>query len=327
MSSSDKSMKALRAARIAGGSVVAKKPTPWGLIAAIAAVVVFAGTVFGFAYTQFSDKASAKAALSAFLPSEGNQDPSTKLAGVTVKTYTGGRHVKPNERVAYDQSPPFGGPHDGFWAACNGIVYEKAVRNENMVHALEHGAVWIAYNPDKVKGNDLEALEEKVKGEEYMLMSPYPNLDRPVSLQSWGHQLKLDSATDPRVDQFISALRANRWKVPEPGGRCDALGKGAFNPDDPPAFVGDKPGKDAIPMDGGVDISAKSTTPSSSSAKPSSSSSAVPAAPNNGNQPQRPAPRPQPQNPPPAQEPAPQPPPAPAPEPKPTCIPFITCKH
>ena len=63
-----------------------------------------------------------------------------------------------------------------------------------MVHALEHGAVWIAYNPDKIKGEALDTLKAKVEGQPYMLMSPYPGLDKPISLQSWGHQLKLTKA-------------------------------------------------------------------------------------------------------------------------------------
>jgi hypothetical protein len=40
-----------------------------------------------------------------------------------------------------------------------------------------------------------------------MLMSPYENLDRPISIQAWRFQLKVDSATDPRIDQFIKVTR------------------------------------------------------------------------------------------------------------------------
>jgi hypothetical protein len=39
------------------------------------------------------------------------------------------------------------------------------------------------------------------------MMSPYPGLDKPVSLQAWGFQLKLDKADDPRVDDFINGFR------------------------------------------------------------------------------------------------------------------------
>ena len=34
-------------------------------------------------------------------------------------------------------------------------------------------------------------LTGKVQNQPYMVMSPYPGLDQPISLQSWGHQLKL----------------------------------------------------------------------------------------------------------------------------------------
>ena len=66
-------------------------------------------------------------------------------------------------QVAYTHSPPFGGAHDYSWAACNGVVYPEPVRSENMVHSLEHGAVWIAYNPDQVTGDALDTLRGKVE--------------------------------------------------------------------------------------------------------------------------------------------------------------------
>jgi hypothetical protein len=67
-------------------------------------------------------------------------------------------------------------------------------------------------------------------------MSPYPNLNSPISLQSWGHQLKLAEATDPRIDEFIQALRRNQYTHPEVGASCDALGPGYFDVNDPPPF-------------------------------------------------------------------------------------------
>jgi len=43
----------------------------------------------------------------------------------------------------YDRNPPAGGAHNDVWLNCG--VYGRPVRNENAVHALEHGAVWITY--------------------------------------------------------------------------------------------------------------------------------------------------------------------------------------
>ena len=48
-----------------------------------------------------------------------------------------------------------------------------------------------------------------VSGQDRMFMSPYPGLKTNISLQSWGYQLFLDSPTDPRLQQFINALRYN----------------------------------------------------------------------------------------------------------------------
>ena len=80
------------------------------------------------------------------VPSASDPDPSMRIDGVVRHFYRGG-HVGPGKRVAYRYSPPIGGRHDAVWATCTGVVYPRALRNENAVHALEHGAVWITYRP------------------------------------------------------------------------------------------------------------------------------------------------------------------------------------
>ena len=233
-------------------SVAARKETPWVTIVAVVAILALAGSVFAYYWVQSSGQRAQDAReeqAQAFAPSKSNPDPSKDIRGVVTKKYEGGAHIRPDQRVDYHKLPPFGGPHDGFWAACTGTVYEQPVRNENMVHSLEHGTVWIAYNPKQVKGEALETLTTRVKGEPYMMMSPYPGLDAPVSLQSWGHQLKVKSASDPRIDQFIAALKRNPNTYPEIGASCQALGPGRFDPNNPPPFNPAPPGQDAVPMD------------------------------------------------------------------------------
>jgi hypothetical protein len=251
---SGKKNKAMRRAR---GSVVQQRSIPWLAISGVTVVLLVAGVVFGYAYNRWSDKqsireaqAAAEQATAAFKPSPQNPDPSKNIPGVKILNYAGQQHVTPQQRVAYDQSPPFGGPHDGVWADCTGVAYSKAVRSENIVHSLEHGAVWIAYNPDKLDPNAVNQLKTRVEGKPYTLMSPYPGLDSPVSLQSWGHQLKVDKADDPRIDQFITALRENSNNVyPEVGGSCQGY-PGAFDAQSPPPFDASPPPPDAVQMDG-----------------------------------------------------------------------------
>lgn len=121
--------------------------------------------------------------------------------------------------VTYEVLPPIGGPHHPAWQDCNGEVYAEPVVNEHAVHSLEHGAVWITYRPD-LPADQVGALADRVSGTEKLFMSPYPDLDAPISLQAWGYQLKVDDAGDDRIDEFIRALRVNA-SMEGPTVRCD----------------------------------------------------------------------------------------------------------
>jgi hypothetical protein len=119
--------------------------------------------------------------------------------------------------IQYDIAPPVAGKHNGAWQRCMGNVYDAPIASEHAVHSLEHGAVWVTYRPD-LPQDQVAALASKVTGQEYMLMSPYEGLDVPVSLQAWGYQLKVDNASDSRIDEFIKAMRINASI--EPGATC-----------------------------------------------------------------------------------------------------------
>ena len=211
-------------------AAVNQRQIPWLMIIGVVLVVALAAVFIGYPLLQRNEQR-------AWVPSDDNKDPSLAIPGIVSQQYGGGLHVEPNQKVAYTKSPPFGGSHDGFWAACNGVVYPTPVRTENLVHSLEHGAVWIAYNPDQVSGAALETLKSKVDGQPASVMSPYPGLSSPISLQSWGHQLAVQSADDERIDQFVRSLRLNRFAYPEVGASCDAMGPGYFDQDNPPPFA------------------------------------------------------------------------------------------
>lgn len=264
MTSGKKTKATRNSVAAARSSVVASKPKPWGTIIAVIAVLGLAGGVFGYAYSQIHANNVKEAALAKWKPSEDNKDPSDKIPGVVKREYKPGQHIDAPKRVAYDFSPPFGGPHDNQWADCNGVVYPTAVRTENVVHAMEHGSLWVAYNPDQVKDAALDKLKARVEGQPFSIMSPYPGLDKPISLQTWGHQLKLDNADDERIDQFISSLRRNQYTYPEIGASCDNS-QFVANPD---PFVAEAPGPDAQSM--GDEAEAKRGQAGSASSTPSS---------------------------------------------------------
>lgn len=124
-----------------------------------------------------------------------------------------------NGPLKYSVLPPVGGTHNNNWQRCLGDVYDAPIANEHAVHSEEHGAIWITYRPDLPK-SQVDELAKKVRGHDFMLMSPFPGLDKPISVQTWGYQLKVDKASDPRIDQFIKALR--EVSAREPNSTCSS---------------------------------------------------------------------------------------------------------
>jgi Protein of unknown function (DUF3105) len=157
------------------------------------------------------------------------------------------RNHKPGD-LQYEVNPPVGGDHSNTWQRCMGDVYDGPVASENAVHSLEHGAVWLTYRPDLPR-DQVDRLASKVRGQDYVLMSPFPDLDRPISLQAWGYQLKVDDAGDGRIDEFISALRENASQ--EPGAVCSA-GNYTTGADGTPRDLSDQMGQNGgMPGAGG----------------------------------------------------------------------------
>lgn len=118
--------------------------------------------------------------------------------------------------VDYEQTPPAGGPHSYRWLTC--AVYDEPVADVNAVHSLEHGAVWVTYDPEQVTDDDIQTLTGMIP-DTYAILSPYENMDTPIALSAWNAQLKLDSVDDARISTFFE----NYWRsnqVPEPGALC-----------------------------------------------------------------------------------------------------------
>ena len=185
--------------------------TNWGPIAIGGVVGVIVLAIIGYAV---------------FAVVRGSRSWEDKVAAIKgVVDYRAQKNAAINSRnhkdgtLTYVTSPPVGGDHNGLWQNCMGDVYNAAIANEHAVHSLEHGAVWITYKPG-IPQDQIDDLKKKVQGKDYMFMSPYPGLDHNISLQVWGYQLKLDDATDSRIDEFIKDARLNASM--EPGAACSS---------------------------------------------------------------------------------------------------------
>jgi hypothetical protein len=180
-----------------------KKPFPWGTVLTAGVLGLFLVGILVYAVTN---------------QGAGFLDPLAKADKTVpgVLKYKGLSRNHVSTAVQYKQNPPVGGNHNPVWENC--AVYTAPIANEHAVHSLEHGSVWITYQPDLAK-DQVTTLAAKVTGQQYRLLSPYPGLKTAVSLQAWGRQIFVSSASDPKVDKFLSAYTAGP-QAPEPGSSC-----------------------------------------------------------------------------------------------------------
>ncbi|GMR01702.1 MAG: hypothetical protein BMS9Abin20_0021 [Acidimicrobiia bacterium] len=118
---------------------------------------------------------------------------------------------------------PAGGAMDQIWQNCG--FYGEGIRTENAMHSLEHGAVWISYDPS-LSDDDIQSFRSFVGRSEKVLVSPVPGQNAPIIVSAWARQLELDDAGDSRLGQFVNEFTGGA-NSPERGGRCNG---GVGNP-------------------------------------------------------------------------------------------------
>lgn len=134
-------------------------------------------------------------------------------------------HIDPapvDYEASYGMAVPAGGDHSQIWLNCG--VYDPPQSNENAVHALEHGAVWVTYDPKTATDDDIAALRGAIP-DQYTILSPYPGQPAPFMASAWGAQIEMDTVSDERLTQFIDRY----WKsadAPEPGASCSGALQG-----------------------------------------------------------------------------------------------------
>ncbi|MDQ6927455.1 MAG: DUF3105 domain-containing protein [Actinomycetota bacterium] len=139
---------------------------------------------------------------------------SNEIVGLETFAVPSRNHV--NGPVQYPQTPPVGGDHAPIWQDCG--FYSRPIVTEQGVHSMEHGAVWITYRPD-LPTDQVGTLRRLATDQTYILVSPWPGLSGPIVASAWGKQVQLESATDPRLAEFVRQFRESP-KAPEPGAAC-----------------------------------------------------------------------------------------------------------
>ena len=153
-------------------------------------------------------------------------DTPDRIAGHTVrKLGESGVGDHTEAPVEYDSTPPTHGPHASQPAPCG--VHPEPIPDASQVHSLEHGAVGIQYRPDDVEIADIRAIERLVgQFDSGVFSAPYPDMDGPLVVSSWGELMELEELDLPAIRQYISEFRG---EGPEDVS-CDNLVDDAFQP-------------------------------------------------------------------------------------------------
>lgn len=121
---------------------------------------------------------------------------------------------------AYNSDPPTGGWHYGTPAQAG--IYDKELADEQLIHNLEHGHIWLSYRPD-LDPAVVDKLAEIVKSHgSKIIMTPRAKNTSPIVLVSWEYLLKLESFDEMQIEGFI---KAHRDKGPE---KLPAMGEPGF---------------------------------------------------------------------------------------------------
>ena len=179
-----------------------RRVRPWVVAGVVAVLVV------GLAATAI--------AVAAGFGTVGNGSPPSGT-----ETFSETNHTHVTGPVTYDRVPPAGGAHNAVPLNCG--IYDQPVPNENAVHSLEHGAVWITYQPT-LTADQLTALQQLVSSsyvgtEKYLVLSPYAGIPSPIVASAWGAQLAVSDPSDSRLLAFIHYY-AGGGQGGELGGPC-----------------------------------------------------------------------------------------------------------
>lgn len=122
------------------------------------------------------------------------------------------KHITVGEtHPEYNSNPPTSGWH--YAEPVPWGVQTEPVADEAAVHNLEHGGIWITYNPATTNQAIVDQLTSLVGGyKSKVLLSPRVATDVPITLASWGRLSKLDTFDDTHIKDFIER---NKNRGPE----------------------------------------------------------------------------------------------------------------
>ena len=115
--------------------------------------------------------------------------------------------------VTYATNPPTSGAHHATAAECRVYSPDDTPADEAIVHSLEHGAIWLSYQPDAPE--EVVAALEELGDLPKVLVSARSENDVLVAAAAWTKLLKLESWDMDSQAKLKGFIDANRNNAPE----------------------------------------------------------------------------------------------------------------
>lgn len=147
------------------------------------------------------------------------------IYGLVIWSIKDGQQERPGQAIAiqgqqhidvgathpeYNSNPPTSGWH--YAEPAEKRIYENELPDEQVIHNLEHGEIWISY---KDVDSDTKTKLENI-GRRYpqsVIVTPRAKNDGKIVLASWGRLQTLEQFDETAIVNFI---KANKNKSPEP---------------------------------------------------------------------------------------------------------------
>lgn len=129
----------------------------------------------------------------------------------------GRNHVLDGTKVSYNSNPPTSGDHYAVPAPAR--FYNKELPNEQLVHNLEHGHIWISYKPS-LPAEIIGML--KSFSSSFVIVTPRSTDNADIALAAWGRLDKFNIANniidEQRIKDFITRYQGKGPENSSAGG-------------------------------------------------------------------------------------------------------------
>jgi len=129
--------------------------------------------------------------------------PVVHNSGILTFESQGQTHIDANEQhPPYNSNPPTSGWH--FPTPAPWGIYDQQRPDEELVHNLEHGGIWISYKDanDKATIQQLKDIVNQFPNT-YIIMTYRPENDWPIAVAAWKTVIKFDGVDRDKIVEFL----------------------------------------------------------------------------------------------------------------------------